>query len=427
MSHLDPINSPVRDRAGGRPPVILLGGGANALSVARSLGRHGVTVLELAQEESFSRYSRFSKPIGNPVPAGSESEAWTRTLLGPGSSSLHGSVLLACCDAALLLLCDRRAELERLYLLDPSNVTAQRQMIDKWETYRAASAAGVPTPKFWFARTGAELNAIRSQLVFPLVIKPKATHIFEACTGKKLLVANTLEELASGMELVASSGTEAMLVELIPGPDDRLCSYYTYLDADSRPLLHFTKRIIRRYPVMRGTGCYHITDQNPRAAELGNRLFAHVGLRGLANVEFKRDDRDGELKLIECNARFTAADCLVRRSGIDLARFVYQRIIGMPEPAPNQYATGMRLWDPIRDFCAYRALRGEQQLSFGRWVGSVLHRQSFPYFEWSDPLPAIARLTAPIRRRFAPWAASANVARPPKEPDVAPRCEGQAI
>ena len=52
--------------------------------------------------------------------------------------------------------------------------------------------------------------------------------------------------------------------------------------------------------------------------DLGLALFGHAGLRGVANVEFKRDPRDGRLKLIECNARFTAANGLLTASGIDL-------------------------------------------------------------------------------------------------------------
>ena len=67
---------------------------------------------------------------------------------------------------------------------------------------------------------------------------------------------------------------------------------------------------------MTGTACYHVTDWIPEAAELGTQLFAHVGLRGLANVEFKQDPRDGQYKLIECNARFVASNGLVSAAGL---------------------------------------------------------------------------------------------------------------
>ena len=185
---------------------------------------------------------------------------------------------------------------------------------------------------------------------------------------------------------------------MIPGPDDRLCSYYTYLDEDSRPLFHFTKRIIRRYPALRGTACYHVTDWIPEAVEQANRLFRYSGLRGLANAEFKRDGRDGRLKLIECNARFTAANCLVARSGFDLAAFVYNRLTGRAQAPLERYTLGLRLWDPVRDFQSFLELRRSGDLTFGRWLSSVLHRQTFPYFDRTDPLPSLARLTKPLLR-----------------------------
>ena len=127
-----------------------------------------------------------------------------------------------------------------------------------------------------------------------------------------------------------------------------------------------------------GNGCYHVTDWNPEVRDLSLALFRQVGLRGLANVEFKRDERDGRLKLIECNARFTAANCLVARSGFDLAAFVYNRLVGRPQPPLETYARGMRLWDPVRDFQAFLELRRQGRLTFWTWVASVLHRQIVP-------------------------------------------------
>lgn len=382
--------------ASSRPPTILLGGGANAVSVARSLGRSGVPVYVLDDPGSLARHSRFCRRLD----VAEDSEAWADYLLGPASNPLRGAVLLACCDAGIELLAARRGALSERYLLDDSNPVAQLQMLNKLETYRAAAAADVPTPRFWLYApgSGGGLDAIAREAEFPLIVKPRLSHLFEALTGRKLLVVHQPEELAAAVAAVAETGTDSLVLELIPGSDDRLCSYYTYLDEQSRPMFRFTKRIIRRYPPLEGGASYHVTDDVPEAAELGERLFRHVGLRGLANVEFKRDVRDGRLKVIECNARFTAGNPLVARSGIDLAQFVYNRLTGGPLPATDRFTVGMRLWDPIRDFQSYRASRRAGGPSFPAWLASVCHRQSFPFFEWSDPMPALVRLTRPARR-----------------------------
>ena len=383
------------------PPVIVLGGRANALSVARQIGRLGAAVYALNEPGAFVGHSRYCRQIETPTAAGeSLARAWERYLLGDESRDLHGAVLLSCSDEGIELLAARRDELAERYLLDDSDPIAQLAMLNKLSTYRAAVEAGVPTPRFWVAESTAHLERLRGELVFPLIVKPRLSHVFEGKTGKKLLTAHDFAGVSEAVGAIAAAGTSSVLMEKIPGPDDRLCSYFTYLDEDSKPMFHFAKRIIRRYPVLSGTGCYHVTDSIPEAVELANRLFRHVGLRGLANVEFKRDERDGTLKLIECNARFTASDSLVARSGINLAAFVYCRLTGRPLPPMGEYRTGMRLWDPVRDFQACLELRRAGQMTFARWLASVCHWQTFPYFQWSDPFPALARLTLPLRRRI---------------------------
>jgi predicted ATP-grasp superfamily ATP-dependent carboligase len=184
---------------------------------------------------------------------------------------------------------------------------------------------------------------------------------------------------------------------MIPGPDDKLCSYYTYLDEKGNNLIDFTKRVIRRYPMNMGGSTYHVTDHVPDIQPLALALFRLIDLRGVANVEFKLDVRDGKLKLIECNARFTAADCLLVASGLNLPLFVYNRLIGREHPAPSSYRIGMRLWKPVGDFAAYRQLSKMGLLTFGTWVRSILHPQIFPIFRWNDPLPAIISSARLIR------------------------------
>ena len=113
------------------------------------------------------------------------------------------------------------------------------------------------------------------------------------------------------------------------------------------------------------------------------------------------------LKLIECNARFTASDCLMARSGINMARFVYKRIVGLPAEPVNSYRGDMRLWYPIDDFFAYRALRRRGELTFGQWLASIAHRQTFPIFQFRDPLPTLVtewrrakRIAGKLRRKL---------------------------
>ena len=383
-----------------RPPAIVLGGSANALSIVRSLGRAGVTCYAICNPQVEVKYSRFCKWIDVSKTPGTVPESWAAYLLGHESNHLRGAVLLAASDEAIELIAEHRRALSEKFRLDLSNPKAQLCMLNKLCTYEAAQRAGVPTPRFWVAGTREQVEKLKDKLSYPLILKPFFSHRLKAPFN----VAQTFEGLLDAFDATCHAGIKTFLVEMIPGCDDKLCSYYTYLDENGDNLFDYTKRIIRRYPLTVGRGVYHVTDHVPDVKELSMKLFREVGLLGIANAEFKLDEGDGQLKLIECNARFTAADCLLTASGLNLSLFVYNRLMGHPKPTPTSFRLGTRLWYPLRDFLAYRQLNRMGLLRFYQWVRSILHPQIFPFFRWDDPLPSIIRPFAfsvrRIRARF---------------------------
>lgn len=369
------------------PPVIVIGGGANALSIARSLGRVGVQVWALNYKHATVRYSRFARWLSLNGKSQGKS-AWGEFLLGSASDELEGAVLIPASDDALELLIEHYAKLKRKFRLDLFVPDAQASMLNKLKTYQAAERVGVPTPKFWLVGSKSSVISLRDELVFPLLVKPLYSHRFVATFGVKFLVAETFEQLTEAWDKI-DEDHEVMLVEKIPGPDSQLCSYYTYIDEDGKHLFQFTKRIIRRFPPEMGVACRHVTDHIPELVEPATKLFAEAGLRGLANVEFKQDPRDGVLKLIECNARITAANALLDRCGYDLALFLYQRVVDGDTPQFKDYPDKVYLWNPIDDVRAFLQLRGRGELSFWEWIQSISKTNvTLQIFQWSDPLPS---------------------------------------
>lgn len=371
-----------------RPPVIVVGGAANALSVARSLGPLGVRVHGLGVPPSVGA-SRYVEPL--PAGPGDPEEVWPEVLLGSRTEGLRGAVVLAGSDAGITVLARHRERLLERFRLDLSDVDAQLAMLDKLATYRLAVAAGVPTPRFWEVESTEDLARHQDEYVFPLIVKPLLSHRYQAVFPDKFRVVGNLQELRAAFVAVQAAGLAVMLVEQIPGPDSQLVSYYTYIDETGSHTFDFTKRVLRRFPPGMGLTCHHVTDWNPAVRDVALQLFKHVGLRGLGNAEFKLDTRDGQLKLIECNARFTDANVLVAAAGLDLARYVYFRAIGEPYELPTQYRSGLRMVYLSNDFRSFLTLRRRGELTFGQWLGSQFHRQTFPFLRLSDPAPAVMR------------------------------------
>ncbi len=382
-------------------PAIILDGGANALSVARSLGRKGVPVYVLAHPCEHVLSSRFARPLPVTVRDNAKS-TWTDYLLGKQSEPLGGAVLLTGSDVGLQIIAENRAALDKKFVLDDSNPAVQMLLLDKLQTYYVARDAGVPTPRFWVVSTLSQVEQIKNELVFPLILKPLISHLFEQKFGRKFMTVLDHAALLQAFAKVEQAGIEIMLVEKLLGPDSLNCSYYTYLDECHKPLFDFTKRIFRRLPKNMGRACYHITDRNPFVKDLALKLIQHVKLRGLANVEFRLDRRDGQLKLIECNARFTAANVLLVDAGLDLPWFVYCRLTGRAPPDMTRYRAGLRLWDPLEDMRACRELMRLGDMNFFQWLKSVAHYQRMTYFAWDDPMPTLAALGREAKRYLIP-------------------------
>lgn len=383
-----------------KPPVLVLGGTSNALAIARALGRQGIRVYLAVLRNTGACYTRYAGKIF-PIPSkDGAADYWGELLLASNSASLHGSVIFPCNDDAIEFAAKFRKELENHYILDESIPDLQLLLINKRKTMELTRSIGLPTPKFTAVECPADLQKVDGDFKFPLIVKPQQSHVFKRFfPDDKLFIVNSPEELQRRLQQVLQYELKVIISEFIPGPDSLLGSYYTYIDARGNTLFHYTKKVLRRFPKNNGPATYHITDWDPEIAELGLKFFRGINFRGLGNVEFKRDLRDGQLKIIECNPRFTAAHELLVRCGMDTSLILYNHLAGLPLPAVNSYKQRMTLWFPSLDYKAYKELKGLKEITFWSWFKSVARPQVFPHFRWFDPLPTVVPFLQNVRKK----------------------------
>ncbi len=384
------------------PPVILLGGGTVAVSVARSLGEHGIEVHALGDAEwDTVGHSRFCASFVN-VGHGHAQERYLEWL---AARPLGEAVVFPCHDESLELVARKRSELEALgYRAVESNDDVLLAMLDKERSYQLAEQVGVGVPRRFVLESEDDIDAglEASGVAFPCALKPLHSHLFARRFGfsTKVILLPDRAALTRVAGDLSSLGSKMMVTEIVPGPEDAYCSLYTYLDERGEPLLRFTKRKLRQYPIGFGLGTYHTTTDDSEVVRVGLQFCQGIGLRGPACVEFKRDARDGRLKLIECNHRFTLASELLRYAGVNLPLLAYRRLTGAAAPAVDGYRTDVRLWVPLTDAKAFREYRRSDQLGAAQWLGSLLHAQHFPLFDPRDPGPSLG-MTWRRGRRFA--------------------------
>jgi len=369
-------------------PVLVLGGGPNALSIVRSLSKHNSPVKVASGQGSPGLHSRFCKQ-GFMTPKGVRHEAYWEDLLLGNDTGLKDHLILSGSDESVEFLSKHKESLKKRFYLDDFNPEVQLNMLNKQKTLELAQSVGVPTPKFWPLNSMEDLKSIIDEVRFPIMIKPLHSHLFQHKFSSKHLLANSMNELEAHLKLVFSKQQKIMLSEVIEGPDSLAASYYSYLDTQGNSLFQFTLRVVRRYPANAGTSTYTVSHWNEELAKLGDKFFKGINYSGMGQIEFKRDMRDGQYKIIECNPRFTAFQGILNSSGLDYAYLIYCHALGKPVPADNSFKDNVGHLALFRDCLAFRQLKQRNEITFLEWVSSLGRKQSFQIFSIRDPWPAI--------------------------------------
>ncbi len=373
----------------GLPPVLVLGGEENALSIARSFGRKNVPVYVCAPEDCFAFKSRYcTKRLV--IPKGeSQKSYWNRVLLNDEDSYLHGAVLFPGNDDAVEFIAANRDLLAKRFIVDDAIPEISIAMLSKLATLELAQELDCPTPAFHRAESLQDITRIGEGLIFPIMVKPVHSHLFRVhYPNRKYLIAHNKAELHQEVKEMLGLDLKMIVTEIIPGPDHVQSAYFCYMTRDGRTLFEYTHQIFRRFPKNSGAACLTISKRLPVTKEMGRRFLQGIGFTGLGHVEFKYDERDGKLKIIECNPRTSAAQAVVTKSGLDMPWLIYNYLLTGETPAPTDFREGVRRWWVLLDIFSFFELSRLGEITFAEWVRSIKGPPLvFPYFCLDDPVP----------------------------------------
>jgi D-aspartate ligase len=165
-----------------------------------------------------------------------------------------------------------------------------------------------------------------------------------------------------------------------------------YLTRQLQPLALFTARKLRQFPVDFGTGSLVISEVHSDVIELGMRLLQGLGYEGIVGVEFKKDESDGELRLIEINPRTSLLGEITVGSGVEFPYIAYRDMVGLPPERHSPYRTGIKWIGLVSDLFSFLEYRRRGKMTAWQWIQSLRGRKVHAYWKWSDPLPAVAEV-----------------------------------
>jgi predicted ATP-grasp superfamily ATP-dependent carboligase len=189
---------------------------------------------------------------------------------------------------------------------------------------------GIDQPLTWFATGFGALEAIEWDA--PAILKPAIKRFQNRFVADKAWPVPDRAALRDRYEAARAfaPAEEIMLQELIPGDRHSQLSYGA-LAQDGRVLASITAHRARQQPMDFGRHSTYVESIDaPDVAESARRVIEGMGHTGLVEVEFKRDSRDGHLKLLDINARAWGWLTLGARAGVDFPYLEWRMMHGEP-------------------------------------------------------------------------------------------------
>jgi predicted ATP-grasp superfamily ATP-dependent carboligase len=209
----------------------------------------------------------------------------------------------------------------------------------------------------------------------------------KARTGQKMVIAYTPRQLRETyLALEDPESPNLMLQEYIPGGDDTIWMFNGYFNATSECLVGFTGRKLRQTPIHTGMTSLGICLRNDVVAKTTKEFMQALGYRGILDIGYRYDARDGQYKVLDVNPRIGATFRLfVADNGIDVARALYLDLTGQIVP-PSQQQEG-RKWLVESDFKSCFDYYREGNLTFREWLRSLGGIEEAGYFALDDLAP----------------------------------------
>jgi predicted ATP-grasp superfamily ATP-dependent carboligase len=389
------------------PGAIVLNGAETGLHAARALARRGIpTALAVTDARQPGAFTR-ACPVHTVPDARTLPEARTNALNALALRFDRPTVVLPTNDDDVAHLAHWRSCLSEPLVPALARPAALDALLDKGRAEDLARQVGVSAPRTRRVREPGDL-AVPGDFPFPAVLKPLYARDWRAAPVRQRLgpaKGVRVDDIAGARRAyakVADLAPEALLQEWIPGGDDAHLVCGTLMRPDGTLAAWATFRKLLQYPPGLGLGCAARLEIDPDVAAAAEAVLAAAGFDGVAEVEFKRDPRDGRLRLIEVNPRLWDQHGLARQAGVDLAWLQVRQLSG-EQPARREPAVAGARW--LRGAgligAATDAARQGRIAGCLRIAAMVRQPVVWAYWDARDPRPGLADL----------WARMAEIAR----------------
>jgi predicted ATP-grasp superfamily ATP-dependent carboligase len=308
--------------------VLVVGCHTGGLGVFRGLGDKNIYIVAMTYDKAdFGYTSRYVSEVVN-IPHPRIEEKKFIDFLISNSHKWKDALILDTDDHVAVSISKHKDELAKYYKIVTANWEVLRKFIEKKETYMLAQECNVPHPKTFLPKTLGELSIIKNEINYPCILKPVRGHEFKSKFNTKNFKVNNDTELLDKFKLCIESKQEVIVQEIIPGPDTNIYQMKAYINSKGNMSAKIFLNKIRQNPPQFGVMRVGISKKRNQEVELfSDRLLKHTNFRGFCSVEFKKDPRDDQLKLMEVNVRMTRNIWLATYCGVNFPWIIYMDLV----------------------------------------------------------------------------------------------------
>jgi len=370
---------------------VVIGGDYQGLGIIRSLGRHGIPSVVIDDERcigSNSRYVRHSVQFDSIR----EPEKVVEAVLAVGKRyGLEGWILFPTRDEVVAAFSQARAELSNFFRVPTPAWDTVKHAWDKRNLHQLLSKLKIPAPRTFNPQSIEGLDAVDFDP--PYVLKPAIKEHFFYKTRAKAWRAESRDELRQLFARATEfAGPGSMLIqELVPGDGRQQFSYCTFFK-QGHSLASLVAQRRRQHPPEFGrSSTYVVTCENPLLEQYGARFLDAIDYYGLAEVEFKFDEREGTFKLHDVNLRTWGYHSVGWLAGVDFPHLLYQDQLGR-SIKKCRASSGVKWVRGATDFPASLIDLVKRRLTLSEYIHSLSDPITGAVFDLRDPLPGLVEI-----------------------------------
>ena len=306
-----------------------------SVQLLRSIARMGYEVEIFAEPSSPSLHSRFCRK-GLLSPSFHDGESFSAAIQSVVQNGNY-DVIFLCSEEVLPVILKVAHTSERWRALPLSEPADLKIMLSKHAVLKRVADARVPIPRTIMPADASEVLNAGRDIGFPLLIKGDRG---EGSQQVRLVVESA--ELQEEYERVAAMDKSRKVLpalqEFIAGPKYTVAGLFE----KGRPLRVIAYLAELIYPPTVGPTIKGITENPADLLDISFQAFDALRFTGLGNLEFIRDERDGQFKFLEINPRVWGNVGFAEHVGVDLYTPYRQLAEGVSVKPDLRFKTGVR-------------------------------------------------------------------------------------